>query len=94
MAEYTRRIDELGRIVLPKELRSALEWNGREALSIKQHSNTQIIIEKSCPTCFICGEIESLVEIGKVYICAACRGKLKDAKDGDSIAIEKREPTE
>lgn len=94
MTEYSRRIDDLGRIVLPGELRRELGWKERDALYIKRHSDTQVIIEKAYPTCFICGERESLVEIGHAHICAACRCKLRDAKDGDIIAIENRESTE
>lgn len=92
MTEYARRIDDLGRIVLPKEMRRELGWGERDALYIRQHGST-VVLEKAYPTC-ICGEKESLVEIGSVNICAVCRGKLRDAKAGDRIAIEYSEPTE
>jgi AbrB family looped-hinge helix DNA binding protein len=41
-----RRIDDLGRVVIPKEIRRELGWSAGEALDINVLSSTQIIISK------------------------------------------------
>lgn len=91
--ENVRKIDDLGRVVLPKGIRQSLGWQERDALLIKQISPTQITIEKAYPTCFICGEKDNLVQIGAANICGACRDRLKDAKTGDKIEITEQQPT-
>lgn len=45
-----RRIDGLGRIVLPKELRATLDLNDRDPLEIYTEGNT-IILKKYEPAC-------------------------------------------
>ena len=41
-----RRIDELGRIVIPKDIRSALEIDENDPLEIQYNRNGEIIIRK------------------------------------------------
>lgn len=87
--EYIRRIDDLGRLVIPGELRNALGINERDAIQISQLNANQIVLSKAYATCFICGEKELLVYIGGVNVCASCRDKLKDAQSGDKIEINR-----
>lgn len=49
-----RRVDELGRIVLPIELRRALDIGEGDRLEIYT-SGSQIVLEKSTPRCAVCG---------------------------------------
>lgn len=42
----TRRIDELGRIVIPKEIRKAIHINAGDLLAINLDSNSNIILKK------------------------------------------------
>lgn len=46
----TRRIDDLGRIVIPKEMREAMRLKEGEALDITSTYEGKIIIEKAHPT--------------------------------------------
>ena len=47
----TRRLDELNRIVLPIELRRALDLHPGDRVDILMEEETQqIILRKSCPT--------------------------------------------
>lgn len=91
--EFVRKLDDLGRVVLPVGIRKEMGWQERDALLIKQTSSTQVTIEKAYPTCFVCGATDGLVQIGETNICGACRDRLKDAKDGDKIDIEVQQPT-
>lgn len=56
-----RRLDELGRIVLPIELRKNLDINIKDALEIFTNNDT-IILKKYNPSDIFTGEMEELIE--------------------------------
>ncbi|MCI8408440.1 MAG: AbrB/MazE/SpoVT family DNA-binding domain-containing protein [Lachnospiraceae bacterium] len=56
-----RKLDELGRITLPIELRRTLDVTEKDALEIYVEEN-QIILTKYEPTCIFSGETEELIE--------------------------------
>ncbi|WP_278730484.1 dihydroxyacetone kinase subunit DhaK [Anaerotruncus colihominis] len=55
-----RKVDELGRIVLPIELRRTLDINERDALEIYVDTN-QIILKKYEPACIFCNNASDVV---------------------------------
>lgn len=56
-----RKVDELGRIVLPIELRKTLMINERDALEIFTDNDT-IVLKKYLPSDVFTGEMNDLVE--------------------------------
>ena len=56
-----RKVDELGRIVLPIELRKTLCINERDALEIFTNNDT-VVLKKYTPSDLFTGEVEDLVE--------------------------------
>ena len=71
-----RRIDELGRIVLPVEIRKNLSLGTKDAVEIFVNGDT-IILKKYQPTCVFCGcGDESKLFKGKV-VCEKCYADLK-----------------
>ncbi|MBD5088178.1 MAG: AbrB/MazE/SpoVT family DNA-binding domain-containing protein [Clostridiales bacterium] len=56
-----RKLDELGRITLPIELRRTLNVSEKDALEIFVEKD-QIILTKYEPTCIFTGETEELIE--------------------------------
>jgi len=73
----TRRIDELGRVVLPIELRRTLGIGERDALEIYVQGDT-VILKKYEPACIFCAKTDGVQDrLGK-NICAECLDKLKD----------------
>lgn len=67
-----RRIDELGRIVIPKELRKTLNIIDNEtSLEIFTEGDT-VILKPYEPSCFVCGEAENLEEINGKKLCLDC----------------------
>ena len=56
-----RKVDELGRIVLPIELRKTLCIQERDALEIYTNNDT-VVLKKYQPTDIFTGESENLVE--------------------------------
>jgi transcriptional pleiotropic regulator of transition state genes len=67
----TRKIDELGRLCLPKELRDCMGINEGTPLEIFVDGES-IILRKYQPGCHNCGSTEKLIHIGKVTLCEKC----------------------
>lgn len=55
-----RKVDELGRIVLPVECRRVMEIEDKDALEVFVEDNT-IILKKYEPACIFCGESRDVV---------------------------------
>lgn len=72
-----RKLDQLGRIVLPKELRLAYDINIGDSIEVFVEGNA-IILKKYEPACFLCGEAANTYHyMGKV-ICSDCISHFKD----------------
>ena len=71
-----RKIDNLGRIVIPMDLRRALEISDWDELRISL-SGSRIIIEKEHPECTFCRETAGLVPFREKHICPACLAELQ-----------------
>lgn len=72
----TRHVDELGRIVLPKELRSNLHIEPKDELEIFIEGD-RIVLTKYTPFCIFCGQSEDVNEFMGKRVCRACIEKLK-----------------
>ena len=71
-----RRIDELGRIVIPKDMRKALDIdNPGESVGISVQDD-KIILRKYNPGCIFCGEDENLSDFNGHKICKKCVDKI------------------
>lgn len=71
-----RKIDELGRVVLPKELRSTLEIARKDSLEIYVDGKT-ILLKKYEPGCIFCGNARDVMRIHGKNICPECRKDFK-----------------
>ena len=71
-----RKVDELGRIVLPIELRRTLDIDIKDALEIYVENNS-IILKKYEPTCIFCGNSNELTTFNDKNICEDCLKKLR-----------------
>ena len=56
-----RKVDELGRIVLPKELRQTLNINERDPIEIVA-DNSSIILQKYEPVSMFCNNTNDMVQ--------------------------------
>ena len=70
-----RKIDHLGRIVLPIELRRVLDIDKDSSLEIYVE-NDSILLRKYQPACVFCGSSEDVVNYQGRNICAACRKEI------------------
>jgi transcriptional pleiotropic regulator of transition state genes len=71
-----RRVDELGRIVIPMELRRTLGIRVKDPLSISMEGE-RIIIEKFHDACALCGSEEDVTMVKDRAVCARCVADIK-----------------
>lgn len=74
-----RRVDELGRIVIPIELRRTLDIAEKDALEIYV-DGSQIILKKYEPACIFCGDASEVINYKGKNICKSCLDSLKENK--------------
>lgn len=73
---FIRKIDELGRIVLPIEIRKNLDIKERDSLELSLKDNG-IFIKKEGSFCIFCNSNIQLESFSDKNICKKCINKLK-----------------
>jgi transcriptional pleiotropic regulator of transition state genes len=71
-----RKVDELGRVVLPIELRRTLDIAEKDALEIYVDGAT-IILKKYEPACIFCDNAKDITVYKGKNICSECLESLK-----------------
>ncbi len=71
-----RKVDELGRVVIPIELRRTLTIGEKDALEIFTEGET-IILKKYEPACIFCGQAKGVKSVKGKNICPACVDEIK-----------------
>jgi transcriptional pleiotropic regulator of transition state genes len=72
-----RKVDELGRIVIPIELRKVMDINIKDSMEIYVDTES-IVLKKYVPACFFCDSADDIVQFGGKSICRECINKLKE----------------
>lgn len=70
-AGVVRKVDQLGRIVLPKSLRKRYQMNEGDPVEILVQGD-HIILERYRPKCVFCGSMEEVTEFKERTICKQC----------------------
>lgn len=70
-AGVVRKVDQLGRIVLPKSLRKRYQMNEGDPVEILVQGD-HIILERYRPKCVFCGSMEEVSEFKDRTICKQC----------------------
>jgi len=71
-----RKVDTLGRIVLPMELRRTFNIQEEDPLEIFVDEDA-IILKKYEPACIFCGSADDVVQIHGRNVCKACIKEMK-----------------
>ncbi len=66
-----RKVDELGRVVIPIELRRTLGISEKDALEIYVDGE-RIILKKYEPACIFCSNAEKVTHFKGKIICSEC----------------------
>ena len=72
-----RKIDELGRIVLPIELRRNLNINERDSLEIFVENDCIILKKYDLNNCVFCGNSDNLKLFKNKTVCEKCIEEIK-----------------
>ena len=72
-----RKIDNLGRIVIPIELRKTMEMNENDAVEIFTEGNN-VIIKKHVVSCVFCGSSKNVITYKDKCVCNKCVEQLKN----------------
>lgn len=71
-----RKVDELGRVVIPIELRNKFDIKVKDPIEIFVDSNA-IVLKKYEPNCIFCGNSKDLIEYNNKLVCKKCVEKLE-----------------
>ena len=72
-----RKVDELGRIVLPIEMRRTLDIGEKDALEIYVEGSS-VILKKYKPSCIFCDAAKDVTEFKGKNVCPKCLRELKE----------------
>jgi len=71
----TRKIDDLGRVVIPIELREKLGIQKQDQLEIYV-DNEAIVLTKPGKMCIFCSSRENLNEVKNKFVCKTCMDEM------------------
>lgn len=72
---YSKSIDSLGRIVVPKQLRDKLALKPGESLDISLENNT-IVMKRNSLACVFCNSTEDIITYKGKNICKKCQREI------------------
>jgi len=73
----TRKVDELGRMVLPSELRKRFRIHEGDHLAIHVEDE-RIVLTKVETGCLFCDSTEGLVNFKDKFVCGSCLTAIRD----------------
>lgn len=76
-AGIVRNLDNVGRLVIPKEMRNVMGISEGDPLEIFQVNNG-IVVRKYSRGCMFCGSDKDTAEFKDVLICKECKKALKE----------------
>lgn len=74
-----RNVDSLGRVVIPKEIRTILGFEEGQAVEIYTEG-TSIMLKRYTPGCHCCGEAKIETNVLGLDLCKSCINEFAKAK--------------
>lgn len=74
-----RKVDELGRIVIPMELRNKLKIQEKDPIEIYVDGSS-VVLKKVEEACIFCGGKKDLLKYKNRTICNKCINSIKDSE--------------
>lgn len=75
-----RRVDELGRVVIPIEIRNKFDIKEKDPIEIYVDGSS-IVLKKFEPNCVFCGNSKNLIKYNDKLVCNKCIKKLNDLSE-------------
>lgn len=76
-----RKIDNLGRLVLPKQIRDSLQMHPEDDIEFLVNDDGDIVLTHYKPSCTFCNETEELTDYQDKKICPKCFGEILKFRD-------------
>ena len=78
-----KKIDSVGRIVIPSEIRTSLHWKANDEIELTIKDDSLMLKKKihDCPKCLICGSYDNIAKLPfeeNMYICENCEYSIKE----------------
>lgn len=70
-----RKVDELGRVVIPIELRNKFDIKIKDPIEIFVDGSS-IVLKKYEPNCIFCGNSKDLIDYNEKLVCQKCASKI------------------
>lgn len=70
-----RQVDELGRVVIPIELRRNLDIGEKDSLEVFVEGDL-ILMKKYQPGCIFCGTVRGVKDVKGKKVCKACSDEI------------------
>ena len=67
-----RNLDNLGRVVIPKEMRNLMAIKEGDPVEIIKVNN-EVVVRKYSKGCIFCGSIQEISEFKEIIVCNECR---------------------
>ena len=78
-----RKVDELGRVVIPIEFRNKFDIAEKDPIEIYVDGSS-IILKKYEPNCVFCGNTKNLISYKDKLVCSKCVDKLSSFENKDA----------
>ena len=75
-----RKVDELGRVVIPVEIRNLFNISEKDPIDISVDDD-RIILRKYEDSCIFCGKTENLVKYEGKLVCKNCSTKIMNLQN-------------
>ena len=75
-----RKVDELGRVVIPIEIRNTFDIAEKDPIEIYVDGSC-IILKKYEPNCIFCGNAKNLISYKDKLVCSKCAEKLSSLEN-------------
>lgn len=73
-----RNVDNVGRVVIPKEIRKILGINEGDPVEIVKVNN-DVVLRKYSEGCIFCGSGKNIKDFKNMQVCNGCRRALGEA---------------
>ena len=77
-----RKVDELGRVVIPIEIRNKFDIAEKDPIEIYVDGSS-IILKKNEPNCNFCGNSKNLTTYKDKLICSKCAERIGELNNDD-----------
>lgn len=81
----TRKIDSLGRVVIPIEIRRGMGWSVGDLIGIGVDED-RVVLGRIAPACVLCGSSVDLREFREQLVCTHCVDELRAEPNSDNTA--------